>query len=56
MLRKMRIIETVSVGTADFISDAHVIYLNFCAFSLSMTEESAVSNETNATEVKSWFH
>lgn len=49
-------IETVSVGTTDSISDAHVIYLNFCGFSLSMTEESAVSNEANATEMKSWFH
>lgn len=49
-------IETVSVGTTDSTNDAHVRYLNFCGFLLSVTEESAVSNETNAPEVKSWFH
>lgn len=56
MLRKMQMMETASEGSIDSISDAHVIDLNFCGFLSSVTEESAMSNETNATEVKSLFH
>ena len=56
MLRKMQRMETDSEGSTDSISDAHAIDLNFGGFLPSMTEESAVSNETNATEVKSLFH